>query len=79
MAQTGRIADPALADIFLARLVNQALGGAFVAPWEVGMLPDDFIDTIRAWSLDYPALQSGLKQAKDYMAKWRSSHPTYRK
>lgn len=79
MAKTGRVADPLLVDILTARLINQAFGGAFIAPWEVGMLPDEIIDAIRAWAIDYPAYKDGTKKVEDYMARWRASHPTYRK
>jgi hypothetical protein len=47
MLETGKTSNPYLARIALARMINQASGGAVIAPWEVENLPDDWLDAFR--------------------------------
>lgn len=35
-----------LVAIWLAKVINTELGGAFVGPWDIGDLPDEWIDAI---------------------------------
>jgi len=68
-----------LANILMARKINQALGGAFVAPWEVDSLDEGTLDAIRGLVEDLPGYQAGMKQVDAVLAHWRKSHPSYRK
>lgn len=40
--------------------MNRALGGAFVAPWEVDELPPEVLDPIMALALELPSMRKGL-------------------
>jgi hypothetical protein len=63
----------------MARKINQALGGAFVAPWELDKLDETTVDALRGLVEDLPGYQIGLKKVDDIMTHWRNSHPSYRK
>lgn len=63
----------------MARMINQALGGAFVAPWDVDDLSDDFIDAVLGMVVDLPKIAASMQKVEDIKAKWRAGHPTYRK
>lgn len=41
---TGKTTDPLLGDVFTAAIINQAAGGAIVAPWQVREIPDEWIE-----------------------------------
>lgn len=47
MAQRGAATGP-LRDVALAALINQRLGGAVVAPWELAHLPPEWIEPVIA-------------------------------
>lgn len=49
--------EPNLVNILTARQINQALGGAFISPFEIGSLPDEFIDACMAMQTKLPQLQ----------------------
>ena len=68
-----------MVDILRARLINTMLGGAFVEPGEVADLPAEFIEAIQALTSDLGGMKKGMQQEAELFAKWRSSHPTYRK
>jgi len=40
----GSTTDPILGAICQARNINTMSGGAVIAPWELGELPDDWLD-----------------------------------
>lgn len=44
LAQGGKTRQGLLAAYLTARRINQAAGGAVVAPWELDDLPDEWID-----------------------------------
>jgi hypothetical protein len=65
-------------DVLIARRINALLGGAFVAPWEIGELDDATIDAILCLD-NLPAYQKGYREVQDYVTAWRKRHPTYKK
>lgn len=70
---------PTLSRILIARMVNQALGGALVGPWDIDDLPDELIDAVQALVMDMPQYRAGVQRVESVFAKWRAQHPTYRK
>lgn len=79
ISRSGSTTDPLISQITLARIINQALGGPFIAPWEVDDLPNDFIDTVLALEMDLPEMRKRLQTVEAKFADWRAKHPTYRK
>jgi len=59
-------------------MVNTALGGPFVAPWDVDQLPNDFIDLVRALLYDLPGFVEHRKKVDKDFAEWRAKHPSYK-
>lgn len=57
--------------INLAHLINQYLGGAVIAPWEVGQLNDEWVDTFHGLAFDLQDYKKGTRQVEDLFAKWR--------
>ena len=78
-ARSGNTDHPLISRITLSRMINQALGGAFVAPWEVDELPVEFIDAVIAVATELPQIRSNMGKVEDIKARWRAGHPTYRK
>ena len=68
-----------LIQIFNARKVNQAHGGTVIGAWDVGNLPDEFIDACDAIVNDLPSMKKGTAKIDAHMAKVRAEHPQYRK
>lgn len=62
-----------------ARMFNQAMGGAFVLPWEVDDIPEEWSEMIYAMTFDLPKYKETYNQVEARAAEWRNSHPTYRK
>ena len=78
-ARSGLTGDPDISNIEIARLINTALGGPFIAPWDVDQLTNDFIDTVRAMLYDLPAMVKHRKEVERKFEEWRKTHPNYRK
>jgi hypothetical protein len=72
-------AIPPLVNYLLAQRVNQAAGGAFVAPWDVDQLPDEWLDAAQALTDELPRMRQGRSQAKATVDKWRENSPSYRR
>lgn len=52
-------------------MVNRALGGAFVAPWEVDDLPPEVLDPILALATELPGMRQGLQTIESKKAEIR--------
>lgn len=63
--------EPHLAAIFQARQINQALGGAFVGPWDVDELPDEWLDAFRGLAVDLPGMREGKAKVEERLVEWR--------
>jgi hypothetical protein len=74
VARRGATDDPILAGIFKAQNVNTALGGQFVTPWDVGQLPQEWIEACMAVNNKLPEIKSGMKEMNDFLAKWKSEN-----
>lgn len=79
LAQHGWTDEPVLASILMAKQINQALGGAFVAPWEVDQLDECLVDALRGLVEDLPEYKKNIQKVDDILTHWRNSHPSYRK
>ncbi len=62
LAEGGGTSEPHLAAVYLARMINQQLGGALVGPWDVEDLPEEWLDVFRGLSRDLPAMRAGKAQ-----------------
>lgn len=79
LSMKGTTAYKPLVNVLLARQINQALGGPFVSPWEVGELDDATIDVITSTIKDLPSMQEGLRKIEQVKDRIRRAHPTYSK
>jgi hypothetical protein len=66
--------DPLLSAFLLAKQINLAAGGTVVAPWEVGELPEEWIEAARGLTLTLPEMRAGKEQVEDHLAHWRKRH-----
>ena len=73
IVQAGMTSDEWVIAINTAKLVNEALGGPFVAPWEVKNLPDELVERILALANDLPGMKEGQKRVEEIRAKWLNS------
>ncbi len=53
-----------LADIELAQMINRACGGAVIAPWQVGELPEDWLDLFRGLTVQLPEMKRARAEAQ---------------
>lgn len=63
----------------MASEINQQCGGALIAPWEVGALPDEWINLFEGLALDLPEMRKAEQAVRQRFEKFRQDHPTYRK
>jgi len=63
-----------MTEIVLARNINTSLGGPFVAPWEVGELPNDWIDMVISLGGKLPRYQETRRKVENIFDKWRAEH-----
>ena len=70
--------NPMLTAIWMARKINQVLGGPFVGPWEIEELPGDWLDAIIGMETTVPRLAAGKAQVESAIERWRNSLPQYR-
>jgi len=68
----GAAGDPLVDDVLLARQVNRILGGPFVAPWELGDLPQDLLLAVRGLAVDLPIFLAARRDAEKRADKWRA-------
>jgi hypothetical protein len=52
-------------------MVNEALGGPFVAPWEVQFVSDEVMDRILAMAEDLPGMREGQQRVEEIREKWK--------
>ena len=77
-AKSGRTNHPQLLAVSRARLINQQLGGAFVAPWEVEHLDEIWLDVF-AGLQELPDLRKNYQEFEKLLIERRNSNPGYRK
>lgn len=68
------MADPDLQAVYLARTINQAAGGAVIAPWQVAELPDTWLDLFQAMSTDMPQAAAAIGKIEARKAQIRAEH-----
>jgi len=71
LAEGGGTQEPLLVGFLLAQKINTAAGGAFIAPWEIGELPAEWIEAAMALNDRLPGMRQGKAKVADYLAKWR--------
>lgn len=57
-----------------AKEINQAAGGAIVAPWEIDELPMEWLDAAEALLSDTPRYAQGYAQVDEVKARWKAEH-----
>jgi hypothetical protein len=73
LAEGRGTSDPILVNIWLARTINSQLGGAFVAPWEIGELSGEWIDALTGMAMSVPGMAQGKQKVESALEKWRKS------
>ena len=63
-----------LVNILTARQINQALGGPFISPLEIGSLPDDFIDACLAMNTKLPQMQQARAKMEQKRIAFRQEY-----
>jgi hypothetical protein len=59
---------------YQAKAINKAAGGSVISPWEVGELPDSWIDMAVGMTFRLPRYQKTQKKVDDHLAAWRREH-----
>jgi hypothetical protein len=79
IAQGRGTTDPTLAAIFIAQRINRQMGGAVVAPWELGQLTEDWTDAF--WGLErrLPNMQNAVSEIEKRKAEIRAGHPALKR
>ena len=77
-ARTGQTEHPQLRAVMRARLVNTQCGGAFVLPWEVDQIDEEWLAVFYGLS-NLPDLKKNYNDFEKTLAEKRRNHPTYRK
>lgn len=77
MAKQGATSHPLLANIVLARRINQVCGTA-LGPWDVDDLPDTWLDAIVAMTSELDEMRAGLAKVAEAQARWRRQYETPR-
>ena len=79
LALRGATGEWPVVNILAARKFNLMLGGAFVAPWQLSDIPDEWIEATTMMSDGLPKMRAGLSEIETLKASIRANHPTYRK
>jgi len=64
MSRGDGASHPLLADIELAQMINRTCGGAVIAPWQVGELPEDWLDLFRGLVVQLPQMRQARAEAQ---------------
>lgn len=59
-----------LRDVFVAQALNRAAGGAVIAPWQVGDLPEEWLAVVPALQTDYRQARDGIRRIEAAKAKY---------
>lgn len=82
LRESGRVEQVLLVDISRSRKINKVLGGAFVAPWEVASLSEEWLDAfdgLYEYEKDVARAEKQKAAAEAQFEKVRRKHPTFRK
>lgn len=79
LIERGTTRHPFLTAIILAKLVNQASGGAVVSPWEVDELDETWLDAFRFLANDMQDATKVRQKVQAVKERWLAQHPTYGK
>lgn len=74
LAEGGGTSEPRLSAIWLARMINSQVGGAVVAPWDVGELPGDWLDALIGMATEVPRMAQGKQKVESVLENWRQAH-----
>ena len=64
-----------MVEMLLAQRINQAAGGAVIAPWEVMDLPEAYLDAAEALTVGMVGYGQARRRVDEIKARWRNSHP----
>jgi hypothetical protein len=70
VAREGRTNDEHLSNIFRAQKVNEVMGGMALMPWDVGDLPDEWMDVFCGLTDELPKLKAMSRQQEQTEAGW---------
>lgn len=73
IARRGVTNEPLLINVFMARRLNNILGGPFFTPWDIPDLSEDLMDTILSIE-EVNNLKAGMNQVEAIFTKWRSDY-----
>ncbi len=65
--------EPHLTAVYLARIINREMGGALVGPWDVGELPEEWLDVFRGLSRELPAMRAGRAEVAKTVAEMKKA------
>ncbi|NSW52210.1 MAG: hypothetical protein HPY85_06875 [Anaerolineae bacterium] len=54
----------------MAQMVNRMSGGAVISPWEVGELPQDWVDVFLGMTSELPTMREGFRKIESAREKW---------
>ena len=60
-----------MVQIWQAKIINEEFGGAFVLPWEVDELPEEWIEATVGKRVMVPQLAEGKRKVADAVEAWR--------
>ena len=52
------------------KMINEALGGPFIAPWEIDQVPDEVVERIVALNEDLPGMREGQQKVEEIREKF---------
>lgn len=79
MALGGAHNNEKIEAIQYAQIINRLSGAAVIAPWEVDLLPNEWINVFYQMAVVYPKMRKGTQQAKKIVDEIKRNHPTYGK
>jgi hypothetical protein len=79
LLERGTTRHPLLIAISLARMINQASGGAVISPWEVEHLDESWLDGFRFVNDELVSAAGSRQKVQAAKNRWLSQHPTYGK
>ena len=78
MALGGAHSNEKIEAIQYAKMIN-SLTGANIAPWEVDLVPNEWLDVFYKYTVEYPKMKAGIQQAQKIVDDIKRKHPTYGK
>jgi hypothetical protein len=78
MMLTGMTTNPFFSRISIAQRINRLCGGVVIAPWDVGCLPDDWLDAFRVLAGQGQVYEQARATVERSKADWLKRFKHYR-